>query len=134
MEQSTRTSIFCVPLRDSTFSTAGLSSSSRQPAAGAAAKTAVPSTQPAQTVPPAVACSADPVTATGAGGVAEDAVTGAGGATDGTPVTLVDYGLSPPGVGYYVTVLVGLAASLAVVASTLPLLGRLTGTETARNE
>jgi hypothetical protein len=46
----------------------------------------------------------------------------------------LDYGLSPPGAGYYVTVLVGLAASLAVVATTLPLLGRLTGPETARNE
>jgi hypothetical protein len=46
----------------------------------------------------------------------------------------LDYGLSPPGLGYYVTVLVGLAASLAVVASTLPLLGRVTGPEYARNE
>jgi hypothetical protein len=46
----------------------------------------------------------------------------------------MDYGLSPPGPGYYVTVLVGLAASLLVVATTMPLLGRLTGPETARNE
>jgi hypothetical protein len=46
----------------------------------------------------------------------------------------MDYALSPPGRGYFVTVLVGLAASLAVVATTMPLLGRLTGPETARNE
>jgi hypothetical protein len=44
------------------------------------------------------------------------------------------YALSPPGPGYYVTVLAGLAVSLAVVASTLPLLGRVTGPEYARNE
>ena len=46
----------------------------------------------------------------------------------------LDYALSPPGLGYYLTVLAGLAVSLAVVGSTLPLLRRLTGPETARNE
>ncbi|CAO5157981.1 FtsX-like permease family protein [Frankia sp. AiPs1] len=39
-----------------------------------------------------------------------------------------------PGVGYYLLVLAGLVASLAVVASTMPLLARSTGPETARNE
>jgi hypothetical protein len=46
----------------------------------------------------------------------------------------LDYPLQPPGLGYYATVLVGLVACLAVVGSTLPLLGRVTGPETARNE
>jgi hypothetical protein len=44
------------------------------------------------------------------------------------------YALSPPGLGYYLTVGVGLVVSLAVVGSTLPLLGRLTGPEAARND
>jgi hypothetical protein len=44
------------------------------------------------------------------------------------------YALHPPGAGFWITVGVGLAASLAVVASTMPLLRRLTGPETARNE
>lgn len=44
------------------------------------------------------------------------------------------YGLHAPGPGYYVMVLAGLAASLAVIASTMPLLRRITGPETARNE
>jgi hypothetical protein len=44
------------------------------------------------------------------------------------------YGLRPPGAGFWITVLVGLAASLGVVASTMPLLRRMTGPETARNE
>jgi len=44
------------------------------------------------------------------------------------------YSLRPPGAGYYITVLVGLAVSLGVIASTLPLLERITGPETARNE
>jgi len=43
------------------------------------------------------------------------------------------YSLRPPGVGYYVIVLAGLAASLGIIASTLPLLARITGPETARN-
>jgi predicted lysophospholipase L1 biosynthesis ABC-type transport system permease subunit len=42
--------------------------------------------------------------------------------------------LRPPGAGYYLIVLAGLAASLGVIASTLPLLHRITGPETARNE
>jgi hypothetical protein len=42
--------------------------------------------------------------------------------------------LQPPSVEYYVIILAGLVASLAVIASTLPLLRRMTGPETARNE
>jgi hypothetical protein len=44
------------------------------------------------------------------------------------------YTLRPPGVPYCVTVLAGLAASLGIIAGTLPLLKRITGPETARNE
>jgi hypothetical protein len=44
------------------------------------------------------------------------------------------YSLPPPGPGYYLVVLAGLAASFGVIASTLPLLNRITGPETARNE
>ncbi|MFE9453916.1 FtsX-like permease family protein [Streptomyces sp. NPDC006739] len=44
------------------------------------------------------------------------------------------YSISPPGIGYYAIVLAGLAASLGVIASTMPLLRRITGPETARNE
>jgi hypothetical protein len=39
-----------------------------------------------------------------------------------------------PGVSYWATVLGGLAASLAIIASTFPLLNRITGPEVARNE
>ncbi|MDI1462237.1 ABC transporter permease [Catellatospora sp. KI3] len=46
----------------------------------------------------------------------------------------MDYDLRPPSVGYYLTVLAGLAGSLAIIGSTLPLLRRITGPETARNE
>jgi hypothetical protein len=46
----------------------------------------------------------------------------------------VGYTLQPPGPGYYGTVLGGLAVSLTVIGSTLPLLRRITGPETARNE
>jgi hypothetical protein len=42
--------------------------------------------------------------------------------------------LQPPGGGYYLIVLGGLLASLAVIACTFPLLKRITGPETARNE
>ena len=42
--------------------------------------------------------------------------------------------LQPPGLGYYVLVGTGLAASLGVIASTFPLIERITGPETARNE
>jgi hypothetical protein len=46
----------------------------------------------------------------------------------------LDYGLSPPGVAYYAIVAGGLIASLAIIASTLPVLRRITAPETARNE
>lgn len=39
-----------------------------------------------------------------------------------------------PGLSYWVTVLGGLAASLAIIASTFPLLNRMTGPEVARND
>jgi hypothetical protein len=42
--------------------------------------------------------------------------------------------LRPPGADYYLIVFAGLAASLGVITSTLPLLQRITGPETARNE
>jgi predicted lysophospholipase L1 biosynthesis ABC-type transport system permease subunit len=42
--------------------------------------------------------------------------------------------LQPPGAGLYLVVAAGVAASLAVIASTLPLLNRLTGPEVARND
>ncbi len=44
------------------------------------------------------------------------------------------YSLRPPGAEYYVVVLAGLAASLGIITSTLPLLNRITGPEAARNE
>ncbi len=44
------------------------------------------------------------------------------------------YNLRPPGLPYSVTVLAGLGASLGILAGTLPLLRRITGAETARNE
>jgi hypothetical protein len=44
------------------------------------------------------------------------------------------YSLRPPTVMYFVFVLGGLVVSLGIVASTLPLLRRITGPETARNE
>jgi hypothetical protein len=39
-----------------------------------------------------------------------------------------------PGIEYWATVLGGLAASLAIIASTFPLLNRMTGPEVARND
>jgi hypothetical protein len=42
--------------------------------------------------------------------------------------------LRPPGAEYYATTAAGLVVSLAVIAATLPLLSRITGPETARNE
>ena len=42
--------------------------------------------------------------------------------------------LRPPEIAYYTIVLAGLAASLAVIAATFPLLDRITGPEVARNE
>ncbi|OHV51324.1 FtsX-like permease family protein [Pseudofrankia sp. BMG5.36] len=46
----------------------------------------------------------------------------------------LDYTLVAPGPAYYTVVAGGLALSLAVIASTLPLLRRITGPETARND
>ena len=42
--------------------------------------------------------------------------------------------LQAPGAEYFLVVLAGLVASLGVIASTLPVLERITGPETARNE
>jgi len=42
--------------------------------------------------------------------------------------------LRAPGPGYYLIVLAGLTISLGVIASTFPLLDRITGPEVARNE
>jgi predicted lysophospholipase L1 biosynthesis ABC-type transport system permease subunit len=42
--------------------------------------------------------------------------------------------MQSPGAAYYLLVVAGLGASLAIIASTLPLLTRMTGPETARNE
>ncbi|MEB8339091.1 FtsX-like permease family protein [Streptomyces endophyticus] len=44
------------------------------------------------------------------------------------------YSIRPPGAGYYGLTLAGIVVSLAVIASTLPLLRRITGPETARND
>ena len=44
------------------------------------------------------------------------------------------YSLQAPGRAYYVIVAVGIIASLGVIASTLPIIDRITGPETARNE
>ncbi|SCF14168.1 ABC transporter permease [Micromonospora chokoriensis] len=46
----------------------------------------------------------------------------------------MDYTLVAPQPGFYLIVVVGLAACLGVIASTLPLLERITGPETARSE
>jgi len=46
----------------------------------------------------------------------------------------LDYTLRPPGIGYYVIVVAGLVVSLGIIASTLPLLARVTGPEVVRNE
>jgi predicted lysophospholipase L1 biosynthesis ABC-type transport system permease subunit len=46
----------------------------------------------------------------------------------------MSYTLAPPAIGYYLTVATGLAVCLAIIASTMPLLRRITGPETARNE
>ena len=46
----------------------------------------------------------------------------------------MDYPLVPPGLGYYLIVLTGLAGSVGIIAATLPFLARVTGPETARNE
>jgi hypothetical protein len=41
---------------------------------------------------------------------------------------------SIPGITYWATVVSGLVVSLAIIASTFPLLNRITGPEVARNE
>jgi hypothetical protein len=46
----------------------------------------------------------------------------------------MELSLTPPAISFYVIVIAGLAASLAVIASTMPLLRRITGPEVARNE
>ena len=46
----------------------------------------------------------------------------------------LDYSLHPPGWSYYALVVLGLAASLGLIASTMPLLRRLTSPQTARGE
>jgi hypothetical protein len=46
----------------------------------------------------------------------------------------LDQTLQPPGLSYYVLLIGGVIASLAIIASTLPLLGRMTGPDTARND
>ena len=45
-----------------------------------------------------------------------------------------EYTLLAPGVGYWLLVAGGMVASLAIVASTLPLLARTTGPDAVRNE
>jgi hypothetical protein len=49
-------------------------------------------------------------------------------------IAQMHYTLRPPGLAYVVTVVVGLVASLGIITGTLPLLARVTGPETARNE
>ncbi|MGH8836540.1 MAG: FtsX-like permease family protein [Actinomycetes bacterium] len=44
------------------------------------------------------------------------------------------YTLRPPGTAYYLIVLAGITSSLGIIASTHPLLERITGPETARSE
>jgi hypothetical protein len=46
----------------------------------------------------------------------------------------VDIAFALPGVGYWITVIGGLLASLAIIASTFPLLDRITGPGVARND
>ncbi|MFF5296162.1 FtsX-like permease family protein [Paractinoplanes globisporus] len=46
----------------------------------------------------------------------------------------LDYDLKPPGLSYYVLVGLGLAVSLGLIASTMPLLRRVTGPQQARND
>jgi hypothetical protein len=46
----------------------------------------------------------------------------------------LDYSLRVPGASYFGVVVAGLVVSLGVIASTMPLLRRITGPETARNE
>jgi hypothetical protein len=44
------------------------------------------------------------------------------------------YSLVNPGLVYYVITVVGIAASLGIIAATMPMLRRITGPGVARNE
>jgi hypothetical protein len=46
----------------------------------------------------------------------------------------IHHSLRMPGTGFYVIAAVGLAAALAVIVATFPMLKRITGLEMARNE
>jgi predicted lysophospholipase L1 biosynthesis ABC-type transport system permease subunit len=46
----------------------------------------------------------------------------------------LDFAFRVPGIAYWATVVFGLAASLAIIASTFPLLSRMTGPEVARTD
>ena len=46
----------------------------------------------------------------------------------------VGLAFSLPGFSYWTTVIGGLAASMAIIAATFPILDRITGPEVARNE
>ena len=46
----------------------------------------------------------------------------------------VDVAFQIPGIAFWATVFGGLAASLPIIASTFPLLNRITGPQVARNE
>ena len=46
----------------------------------------------------------------------------------------VDIAFHFPGIAYWATVVGGLAAALAIIASTFPLINRMTGPEVARND
>jgi ABC-type antimicrobial peptide transport system permease subunit len=46
----------------------------------------------------------------------------------------LDYALRSPGAGYYVLVVGGIVASLAIIAATVPLIQRIAGPDIARNE
>jgi FtsX-like permease family len=46
----------------------------------------------------------------------------------------MEYSLRPPPISYYLVVIAGLGTSLGIIASTFPMLERMTGPETARNE
>jgi hypothetical protein len=46
----------------------------------------------------------------------------------------LQHSLVAPGAAYYLLIVAGIAASLGIIAATFPLLRRITGPETARNE
>jgi hypothetical protein len=47
---------------------------------------------------------------------------------------VLQHSLVAPGAAYYLITAAGIAASLGIIASTFPLLRRITGPEVARNE